>query len=104
MMYEIIKGHPTDRECVIGAYEAYELMATYLGYYNQRFGTWTLYPLKRYALPTETEMKRFVVTERAVHLPKARTEEKLAGAQKKGEPKAKAWWALPEPEGQMKLV
>jgi hypothetical protein len=104
MKYEIIKGHPSERECVIGAYEACGLMATYRGYYDQRFGTWTLYPLKRYALPAETEMKKFVVTEKAVHLPKARVEEKLAVAQKKDEPKAKAWWALPDPDGQMELL
>ena len=119
MQYEIIKGHPSERECVIGAYEAYELMATYRGFYDPRRGTWRLYPIRRYAMPAGAEMKKLVLTERDVRLPKPKMEAKDVGAEspgwcatpsrsarleKKAVPKTKAWWTLPDPEGQLELL
>lgn len=110
MEYEIIKGHPTDRECVIGAYEECELMATYRGFYDWRAHAWKLYPLRRYALPREIEFKKMTLSERDVHMKKAPLPVRgveappPTGRQNvSAEPKTKAWWALPDPEGQMKL-
>ncbi len=130
MEYEIIKGHPADRECVIGAYEACELLATYRGYYDWRRRAWTLYPIRRYALPLEVGMKKMTLSERDVHLKKEtlsvtcgdsslRDAKHLDGralggcsvgadsisarSETKAEPKGKAWWTLPDPDGQMKL-
>ncbi len=119
MQYEILKGHPSERECVIGAYEAYELMATYRGFYDRRRCSWTLYPLRRYALPLGVEFKKITLSERDVHLPKPKMEAKDVGAEsprwcatpsrsarsvKKDTEKTKAWWALPDPEGQLELL
>ncbi len=106
MQYEIIKGHPTDRECVIGAYEACELMATYRGYFDWRTHAWTLYPIRRYALPREAAMKKMTLSERDVRYPapKMGVKQYQVKPAAKDEPKQKAWWAQPDPEGQIKLI
>lgn len=107
MFYEILKGQPSAGKCEIGAYEDNELMATYDGYYDWKKCTWKLYPKKRYALPLGQAFGAITLTERDVHVrravppPKAIVE-KVSEAVK-AEPKTKAWWALPDPEGQMKL-
>ena len=110
MRYEIKEGNPADcpkRPCVIHAYENNELMATYNGFDNPRRGTWALYPKKRYALPDGAKFEKITKSERDVHLPRPKMELKPAPAAKpvtNAAPKAKAWWTLPDPEGQMKLV
>ncbi len=107
MIYEIYSGKPSDRQCEIRAYnESWELMASYNGYYDWRSRTWKLYPLRRYALPQDAAFKKLTLSERDVRYPgpKMGVKQYQVKPAAKDEPKQKAWWAQPDPEGQIKLV
>ena len=102
MEYVITSGVPGKGPCAVTGFDGMGTYIYYRGWFDPQKEMWRLYPM------ADTPREHRAVVTAGIHqvrlaVPKKQHEKKKPQTEREDE-KPKAWWTLPDPEGQISIL